>query len=98
MKKTPSVNMKKEEARCRKAIQRNWRGFVKLKYLVDLYVFAPTQEWHPVQPEDNEVFHAKREGRPDLRMWWNADVGQIEMNSMGRNLWFLFCHFHNLPF
>lgn len=96
--KTPAINIKKEEIRARRAIASNWRGYVKLKYLIDLYTFAPTQEWTPIQPGKNEVFHATRYGRPDLVMWWNPEYKQIEMNSMGRGLWFLFCHFHDLPF
>ena len=98
MKRIPSINFKKEEARARKLAQNNWRGYVKLKYLVDLYAFAPSQEWTPVQPKGNEVFHAVRYGRPDLVMWWNPDYKQIEINRMGRVLWFLFCHYNDIPY
>lgn len=98
MGKIPAVNFKKAEARARKVAQTNWRGYVKLRYLVDLYAFAPSQEWTPVQPQGNEVFHAVRYGRPDLRMWWNPQYKQIEINNMGRVLWFLFCHFNELPY
>ena len=96
--KTPVINIKKEEIRARRAIASNWRGYVKLKYLIDLYAFAPSQEWHPIPPTGNELLHAVREGRPDLLMWWNPEYKQIEINNMGRVLWFLFCHYNELPY
>lgn len=97
MRKTPSLNMKKEEARCRKNLKTNWRGILKMKYLVELYAYAPVQEWHPVIPEGNELMHAEREGRPDLIIWWNPIYKQIETNRMGIILWWNYCIAHDIP-
>ncbi|MCR5559040.1 MAG: hypothetical protein K6F62_01595 [Schwartzia sp.] len=97
MKKANASFLKKELARCIKNIRTNWRGHIKLKYLVELYAYAPVQEWHPVQPTGNEVMHAVREGRPDLSMWWNAEKRQIETNKMGIILWWNYCHDHDIP-
>lgn len=97
MKKIPSVNMKKEEARCRKNIRTHWRGLIKMKYLIDLYAYAPAQEWHTVPPTGTELMHAEREGRPDLILWWNPEKKQIECNRMGVILWWNYCIAHDMP-
>ena len=89
--------MKKEEARCRKNLKTNWRGILKMKYLVELYAYAPVQEWHPIIPEGNELMHAEREGRPDLIIWWNHECKQIETNRMGIILWWNYCIAHDIP-
>lgn len=95
--KIPKVDFKKEEAKYRKMVATNFRGKVKLKYLIDLYLFAPSQEWHPIEPTGNELLHAVRYGRPDLVIWWNPEYKQIEMNRMAKVLWVLFVHFNELP-
>lgn len=95
MKKTPSVLSRKEIERCKKNVRTNWRGLIKMKYLVDLYAFAPSQEYETVPLEGAEVFHAKKEGRHDVLMWWNAEKKQIECNRPGMMYWYLYCFYHD---
>lgn len=97
MKKANSSFLKKELARCRKNIKTNWRGLIKLKYLLDLYAFAPSDEWTFLPLEGNELMHARKEGRRDAVLYWNAEKKQIECSRMGAVLWYVYCIRNNVP-
>ena len=90
-KKVSVVLSKKEVERCKKLCRTNYRGMIKLKYLLELYAFLPSEEWTFVQPQGNELLHVKKEGRRDAVLYWNAEKKQIECNRMGAILWYVYC-------
>lgn len=89
--KIPTVLTKKEIERCKKLCRTNFRGMVKLKYLIDIYAFAPSDEWELLPLQGNELLHGKKEGRRDAVLYWNAEKKQIECNRMGAILWYVYC-------
>lgn len=89
--KIPTVLTKKEIERCKKLCRTNFRGMVKLKYLMDIYAFAPSDEWELLPLQGNELLHGKKEGRRDAVLYWNAEKKQIECNRMGAILWYVYC-------
>ena len=91
------VLTKKEIERCKKLCRTNFRGMVKLKYLIDIYAFAPSDEWELLPIQGNELLHGKKEGRRDAVLYWNAEKKQIECNRMGANLWYVYCIRNDIP-
>ena len=91
------VLTKKEIERCKKLCRTNFRGMVKLKYLIDIYAFAPSDEWELLPIQGNELLHGKKEGRRDAVLYWNAEKKQIECNRMGAILWYVYCIRNDIP-
>lgn len=90
-KKVSVVLSKKEIERCKKLCRTNYRGMIKLKHLLGLYAFLPSDEWTFQQPQGNELLHGIKEGRRDAVLWWNATKKQIECNRMGAVVWYVYC-------
>lgn len=95
--KIPTVLTKKEIERCKKLCRTNFRAMIKMKHLLDLYVFAPSDEWTFLPLKDNELMHARKEGRRDAVLYWNAEKKQIECSRMGAVLWYVYCIRNNVP-
>lgn len=88
--KAPTVNLKKEEERSKRLIRTNYRGLIRHKYFSDFVAFLPSNEWTLVQPCGREVVHAVKEGRYDLRVWWDAQHKQYECNRIGMCNWYAY--------
>lgn len=97
MAKYKAFTLKKEAERCGKLLKNNFRGMIRLKYLIEIYAYAPTDEWKLLQPQNNEILHGVKEGRRDAVLWWNPEKKQIECNRMGAVLWYCFCIRKNIP-
>ena len=88
---------KKEIQRCKKLCRTNFRGMIKIKFLVELYNYAPKDEWKLLPPVGNEVLHGVKEGRRFPSLWWNAEKKQIECTRMGAVLWWCYCIRNDVP-
>ena len=88
---------KKEIERCKKLCRTNFRGMIKMKFLVELYNYAPKDEWKLLPPVGNEVLHGVKVGRRDAILWWNAEKKQIECTRMGAVLWWCYCIRNDVP-